>query len=235
MPKPEYFIQKELSKALLDEYLEEELKTAGYSSCEVVKTPLGTRITITALRPGLIIGRRGARIRELSKVIEEKFGYSNPIISVVEVQVPEFDPKIMAWQIARAIARGYRYRRVGFWVLRSIKEAGAIGAEIIISGKIRTQRSRYEKFREGTLLKSGEVTERLVKKAKTSVLMKQGIIGIKVAILPPSPEYEAFLEMERKEKERRRKSKKRIKEEVEEKEKEVKEAASEEVGEMEKE
>ena len=84
MPKPEYFIEKELRKALLDEYLAEELRMAGYSSCEVVKTPLGTRITITALRPGLIIGRRGTRIKELSKTIEEKFNYPNPIISVVD-------------------------------------------------------------------------------------------------------------------------------------------------------
>ena len=226
MPKPEYFIEKELRKALLDEYLAEELRMAGYSSCEVVKTPLGTRITITALRPGLIIGRRGTRIKELSKTIEEKFNYPNPIISVVEVQVPEFDPRIMAWQVARAIARGYRYRRVGFWVLRSIMEAGAIGAEIVISGKLRTQRSRYEKFSDGALLKSGEVAERLVKKAKTTVLMKQGIIGVKVAILPPSPEYEEFLEMEKREKERRKKSKKKLEE--------VEKIASEETGEVEK-
>ena len=226
MPKPEYFIEKELRKALLDEYLAEELRMAGYSSCEVVKTPLGTRITITALRPGLIIGRRGTRIKELSKTIEEKFNYPNPIISVVEVQVPEFDPRIMAWQVARAIARGYRYRRVGFWVLRSIMEAGAIGAEIVISGKLRTQRSRYEKFSDGVLLKSGEVAERLVKKAKTTVLMKQGIIGVKVAILPPSPEYEEFLEMEKREKERRKKSKKKLEE--------VEKIASEEAGEVEK-
>jgi len=226
MPKPEYFIEKELKKALLDEYLAEELRMAGYSSCEVVKTPLGTRITITALRPGLIIGRRGTRIKELSKTIEEKFNYPNPIISVVEVQVPEFDPRIMAWQVARAIARGYRYRRVGFWVLRSIMEAGAVGAEIIISGKLRTQRSRYEKFSDGVLLKSGEIAERLVKKAKTTVLMKQGIIGVKVAILPSSPEYEEFLEMERREKERRKKSKRKLEE--------VEKIASEKTGEVEK-
>ncbi|RLG60656.1 30S ribosomal protein S3 [Candidatus Geothermarchaeota archaeon] len=212
MPKPEFFIQKELKKALLDEYLGKELQSAGYSSCEVVKTPLGTRITISALRPGLIIGRRGSRIKELSKIIEEEFGYPNPIISVVEVQVPEFDPRIMAWQVARAIARGYRYRRVGFWVLRSIMEAGAIGAEIVISGKLRTQRSRYEKFREGILLKSGEIAERLVKKAKTTVLMKQGIIGIKVLIMPPSPEYEEYLEMERAIKEKKTKKKMEVEE-----------------------
>lgn len=228
MPKPEYFVEKELKKAILDEYFEEELKSAGYSSCDIVRTPLGTRITISALRPGLIIGRRGAKIKELSKVIEEKFGYNNPIISVVEVQIPEFDPKIMAWQVARAIARGYRYRRVGFWVLRSIMEAGAIGAEITISGKLRTQRSRYEKFRDGILLKSGEVAEKLVKKAKTSILLKQGIIGIKILILSPSPEYEEFIKMERREKERKKKSKKKI-------EKKVEEVGSEEAGKAEKE
>ena len=102
-----------------------------------------------------------------------------------------------------------------------------MGAEIVISGKLRTQRSRYEKFRDGILIKSGEPAERLVKTATYPLLVKQGIIGIKVSILPPGPEYEEFVEMERKERARRKKSK------GEKVEKEEEEGAEEEVGEAE--
>jgi small subunit ribosomal protein S3 len=119
---------------------------------------------------------------------------------VAEVEVPEFEPKIMAWQIKRLILRGYRYRRVAFWILRSIMEAGAAGAEIVISGKLRTVRSAYEKFTSGVILKSGELAERLVKKAKTSILTKYGIIGVKVSIMPTRLEdYLRSLEEEGKE------------------------------------
>jgi|Deesub1362B_J571_1020462.scaffolds.fasta_scaffold00004_197 small subunit ribosomal protein S3 len=185
--KIRYFIEKEKKKALLDQWLSETLKHAGYGGMDLVASPkgvIGTRITIRALRPGLIIGRRGSKIKELARVIEEKFGYPNPTISVAEVEVPEFEPRIMAWQIERLLLRGYRYRRVAFWVLRSIMEAGAAGAEIIISGKLRTVRSAYEKFTSGTILKSGELAERLVKKGKASVLTKYGIIGVKVSVMP---------------------------------------------------
>lgn len=187
--KIRYFIEKEKRKALLNEWLGKELKNSGYAGMDLLTSPkgvMGTRITIKALRPGLIIGRRGQRIKELAKEIEERFGYPSPTISVAEIEVPEFEPRIMAWQIERLILRGYRYRRVAFWILRSIMEAGAAGAEIVVSGKLRTVRSAYEKFTSGTILKSGELAERLVKKAKTAIFTRYGIIGVKVSIMPVS-------------------------------------------------
>ncbi|HDH06919.1 MAG TPA: 30S ribosomal protein S3 [Thermoproteales archaeon] len=201
--KVRYFIEKEKKKALLDEWLSQVLENAGYAGMDLMTSPkgvIGTRITIRALRPGLIIGRRGARIKELAKEIEGKFGYPNPTISVTEIEVPEFEPRVMAWQIKRLILRGYKYRRVAFWILRSIMEAGAAGAEIVISGKLRTVRSAYEKFTSGVILKSGELAERLVRKAKTAILTKYGIIGVKVSIMPISlEEYLKSLEGEKKE------------------------------------
>lgn len=185
--KIRYFIEKEKKKALLDQWLSKTLKRAGYGGMDLIASPkgvIGTRITIRALRPGLIIGRRGSKIKELAREIEERFGYPNPSISVAEVEVPEFEPKIMAWQVERLLLRGYRYRRVAFWVMRSIMEAGAAGAEIVISGKLRTVRSAYEKFTTGTILKSGELANRLVKRGKTAVLTKYGIIGVKVSVMP---------------------------------------------------
>jgi small subunit ribosomal protein S3 len=193
MPRPSHFLNKELNKILLDEYFADTFRSAGYGGLDLVQTPIGTRITISVLRPGLVIGRRGSKIKSVSEEVEERFKFNDPVISVVEVQVPEFEPRIMAWQIARSLARGYKYRRVGYWVLRSIREAGARGVEITISGKLRTVRSRFERFTDGILLKSGEVAQRFIKKGKTHVLLKQGIVGIQVAVAPPSPEYEQYI------------------------------------------
>jgi len=198
--KVKMFIGMERKKVLLDEWLEKELSNAGYAGMKVVSTPrgvLGTRIVIYALRPGLVIGRRGSKIKELAKKIEKNFQYENVNISVYEVEEPELNPKIMAWQIERQLVRGIRYRRVGFWALNVIRNAGAVGVEIVISGKLRTVRSAYEKFVSGTILKSGELSERLVESAKRPVLTKHGIIGVKVSIMKTSlREYLESLEKE---------------------------------------
>jgi small subunit ribosomal protein S3 len=64
-------------------------------------------------------------------------------------------------------------------------EAGALGVEIIISGKLRTDRARYEKFRTGYLPKSGEPPRRYMRTAELHVQTKPGMLGVKVSLLPP--------------------------------------------------
>ncbi|HIE37259.1 TPA: 30S ribosomal protein S3 [Candidatus Geothermarchaeota archaeon] len=182
-------ISSNKKKILLDEWLSNELVNAGYSRMAVSSTPkeaLGTKIIIYAARPSLVIGRRGSRVRELAKKIEELFGYQNVNITVLDIDVPELDPRIMAWQIERQLVRGVRYRRVGFWAINVIKNAGATAAEIIISGKLRTVRAAYQKFKYGDILKSGELADRLVDSAHRPVLTKFGIIGVKVSIMKTS-------------------------------------------------
>lgn len=194
-------ISSNRKKIMLDEWLAKELVNAGYSSVKVSSTPkeaLGTKIVIYAARPSLVIGRRGSRVRELVKKIEELFGYKNVNITVLDVDVPELDPRVMAWQIERQLVRGVRYRRVGFWAINVIKNAGAAAAEIVISGKLRTVRAAYQKFKFGDILKSGELAERLVDTAQRPVLTKYGIIGVKVSIMKTSlNEYLASIAEER--------------------------------------
>jgi len=187
--KVRHFISKNRGSLLVKEWLKERLNIAGFSDMQMVTSPtggLGTKIIIKVLRPGLVIGRRGARIKRLSEDIEREFGLENVKVHVYEVEEPELDPEIMAWQIERQLLRGIRYRRVAFWAMRVIRDAGAAGVEIVISGKLRTIRSAYEKFTSGVVLKSGEYAERLVRIAKRPVLTKMGIIGVKVSIMPVS-------------------------------------------------
>jgi small subunit ribosomal protein S3 len=68
-------------------------------------------------------------------------------------------------------------------------EAGALGAEIIISGKLRTERARYEKFKAGYLPKCGDPAMKYMRKAEVHVQLKPGIYGIKVRIMPPDAKF----------------------------------------------
>ena len=184
-----YFVNESLRKQEIDEFLARELKRAGYSKCEIAKTPLGTSVVIYAARPGIVIGRRGQSIRDLTRILEEKFNLENPQISVAPVDVPELDPKVIAGQVTAALERGIHFRRAAYWALRRIMEAGALGAEIIISGKLTTERARYEKYREGYLPKVGDPVMKQLKTAVAYIQLKPGIFGVKVSILPPEAKF----------------------------------------------
>ena len=182
----QFFITQGLRYMELNDYLKSRLVRAGYVDVQVFRTPIGTRVVIYAERPALVIGRRGVTIRELAQILQTKFGFENPQIDVIEIQNPELNPKIMAYRIARALARGVKFRRAAFIALHNIMEAGARGAEIIISGKLTSERHRFEKFRDGVVIKSGKPGEELVNEATVQVLLKPGIYGIKVKIMPPT-------------------------------------------------
>jgi len=188
-----------MKKTGVDEFLWREFERAGYGGVDITRTPLGTNIVIYAMRPGIIIGRGGTTIKNLAKILEEKFDLPNPQISVAEIEVPELNARVMASRIASALRRGVHFRRAGFWALSRIMEAGAMGAEIVISGKLRTERARSEKFRDGYLPKSGEPAIKYVRTAVTHVQLKPGIFGVKVSIMPPNvklPDQIEFFEEE---------------------------------------
>jgi small subunit ribosomal protein S3 len=184
-----HFITESIKKTEIDEYLQKKLDRAGYGGVTISKTPLGTHIVIYAMRPGLVIGRGGETIRELASFLEEKFKVSNPQISVSEIEVPELNAYVVASRVASALQRGVHFRRAGFWSLNQVMEAGALGAEIIISGKLRTERARFEKFRAGYLVKCGEPSLKYMQRAEVHVQLKPGVFGVRVRIMPPDAQF----------------------------------------------
>ena len=184
-----HFILESIKKNEIDEFLQKELIRAGYGGVNMSKTPLGTHIVIYAMRPGLVIGRGGQTIRDLAKILEEKFQVPNPQISVSEMEFPELNAYVVASRIASALQRGIHFRRSGYWALNRVMEAGALGVEITISGKLRTDRSRYEKFKAGYLPKCGYPALKYTRKAEVHVQLKPGTLGVKVKIMPPDAEF----------------------------------------------
>ncbi len=180
-----YFLDQGKRYMEIHEFLANRLARAGYVDVQIFRTPIGTRLVIYAERPAMVIGTRGRTIKELTATLQKKFGIENPQIDVMEIPNPELNAKIMAYHIARALRRGVKFRRAAFIALRRIMEAGALGAEIVISGKLTSERARFEKFTAGTILKSGKPREVLVDEATVQVLLKPGMYGIKVKIMKP--------------------------------------------------
>ena len=105
--------------------------------------------------------------------------------SVSEIEVPEFNAHVIANRVASALERGVHFRRAGFWALNQVMEAGALGCEIVISGKLTTERARFEKFRAGHYPIVGEPALVAMKTAEAHVQLKPGMIGVRVKIMPP--------------------------------------------------
>jgi len=180
-----YFIEQGIKKVAVDEYLASKFWRAGYAGVDIIKTPLGTRVIIYALRPGLIIGRKGQTLKTIQTILEKVFGIENPQITVVEVENPDINARVVAANIALALERGIHFRRAAFIALRRVLAAGALGCEIVISGKLVAERSRYEKLKAGKVYKSGDQSLRLVDRAVAHVLLKPGMYGVEVLITRP--------------------------------------------------
>ncbi|GFN40021.1 MAG: 30S ribosomal protein S3, partial [Marine Group I thaumarchaeote] len=178
---------------LLKDYLREKIKDAGFSDVEIQKTPTGTKISLHVTRPGIVIGRKGSGIRELTEKLEKDFGLKTPQISVLEIQKPEFSPAVMANRLAGHIRRGTAFRRATMYVLQQIMEGGAMGVEITVSGKLRGDRSAFEKHKHGVLPRAGHHADVVVLVDTAYVGTPMGLIGIKVRIAQKDklvPEFE---------------------------------------------
>lgn len=182
-------IKDSIERVKVDELLYDEYEQAGYGGITLTKTPLGTQINLFAMRPGRVIGKRGKAIKEASERLEKELGLPNPQITVVEVELPEMNPLIMASRVANALERGVHFRRAIFWSLRRIMDSGALGCEIILKGPLRSARARFERVVEGFVPKAGEPALRYVKKATIHVKMKRGILGVTVHIVPPDAKF----------------------------------------------
>jgi small subunit ribosomal protein S3 len=172
---------------MIEEYLASMFPRAEFAGVELIKSPLGVRVIIYADRPSLIIGRKGETIRKLQTIFEKHFKLENPQITVSSIENPELNARVVASRIAQALEKGYHYRRAMFIALRRIMAAGAVGAEIVVSGKLISERARFEKLRAGKVYKTGDHVNYIVDRATYTALLIPGIYGIEVIIVKPVP------------------------------------------------
>jgi small subunit ribosomal protein S3 len=182
------FIEDGMQWTRIDEFFGDELARAGYGGMEVAKSPMGTQIVLKAEKPGMVIGKGGKNIRKITSELEERFGMDDPQIDVQEVDEPDLNAQIVADRLANALERGWYFRKAGHTTIDRIMDAGALGAEIVLSGKVTGARSRVEKFNRGYIKHNGEPAETIVDEGQGVAVMKLGTIGVTVRIIPPDAE-----------------------------------------------
>ncbi|MCC4767902.1 30S ribosomal protein S3 [Methanosarcina sp. DH1] len=179
------FVNDGFVKASMDEYFAEQLNRAGYGGMELNRTPMGTQIVIYSEKPGMVIGKAGKVIRKLTRDVATKYNLENPQIDAQEVKKPELNAQMMASRLAASIERGWYFRKAGHNTLRAVMNAGALGCEVVISGKLTGARSRVEKFIDGYVKHSGHPVEEVVDEGFAVAVKKLGTLGCKVRIIQP--------------------------------------------------
>lgn len=171
------------------EYVKKRLGKGKVSRIKIEYTPVGEKIIISTHKPGLVIGRKGEKIDELTRVLKKRFKLENPKIEIEEIRNPSLDAQIIADDIALSLERfgPLRFKVIAYRMLQRIIEAGALGAEIRLNGKLPGVRARPWRFAQGYLKKTGDPAK-VVDRARARAETKPGTVGVKVAILSPEAE-----------------------------------------------
>ncbi len=198
MIEREFIVQK-TKEYYIKQYIEQKLKGVGISQIKLKKIPLGEKIILYTSRPSLLVGSRGANIKDLTKVLKKEFKLENPQLEINEVKDVFLDAKIVAERIASSLERfgSARFKSIGHKIMENVLNSGALGVEVSMSGKIPGARAKSWRFYQGYLKKCGDIALVGVRKAKTTAVLKTGVIGIQVAIMPPDlvlPDYVGILD-----------------------------------------
>ncbi|MBI2541117.1 30S ribosomal protein S3 [Candidatus Woesearchaeota archaeon] len=181
------FVAQKIKEFQIQEYITQSLKNVGHSHTKMVKTPLGEKIIISTSRPGLIVGKKGQNIKQLTKTLKRRFELENPQVEISEVENPNLDALIVAEKIVDALEKfgSEKFKSISHKVMGDVMKAGALGIEIIISGKVPSARAKSWRFYTGYLKKCGDIAIMGVKKSNAQAQLKTGIVGVKVSIMPP--------------------------------------------------
>jgi len=180
-------VAQKMKEFQIQEFISQSLHNTGQSHTKVQRTPMGEKIVVYTSRPGLIVGKSGQNIKKLTMTIRKKFELENPQIEISEVEKVNLDAQIVAERIAQSLERfgSARFKGVAHQVMQDVLGAGALGVEVVISGKVPSARAKSWRFNQGYLKKCGDIAVTKVLKAYATAKLKSGVIGIKVRIMPP--------------------------------------------------
>jgi small subunit ribosomal protein S3 len=180
------FVALKKEEYAIKEFVKRFLGKGKVSKVEIEYTPVGEKVIMRTSKPGLIIGRGGEKINNLTTVLKKRFKFENPHIEIQEISNPNLDAQAVADEIAMNIeTRGsLKFKIVAYRLLKQIVDAGALGVELRLSGKLPSARARTWRFTKGYLKKVGD-SSKVVDQAIAVAQTKMGTIGIQVSILHP--------------------------------------------------
>lgn len=184
------FVADGVFQAELNEFLTRCLGMEGYAGIEVRATSMSTEIRVKATKTKEILEKSARKVRELKSLIEKRYNF-NDVDNKVELAIKPlpYDKNLCA----AAQAENLKYKLLGGTPVRLaannilasvMKRGGAKGCEIIISGKVRGQRAKSQKYKQGYIVSTGQPKLEFVDESVRHVELRQGVLGVKVKIMP---------------------------------------------------
>lgn len=172
----------------LREFLENRLENAGVVKIDIERSINKVNIVLSVSRPGVVIGRGGATLKQLQEDIAKivKAGKDNSqkiniAFDVVQVEQPDLEAKLVAQRISDQLKNRYPHRRAVTQALEKVIQAGAKGVKIQLSGRIAgAEIGRREKYSRGTVPLTTIRSD--ISYAQVPSLTKSGYVGVKVWI-----------------------------------------------------
>jgi small subunit ribosomal protein S3e len=187
LSKPRKFVADGVFFSEINQILSKELEEDGFSEIELRKKPSKVEIIVRGTKTQSIIGQKGKRIRELTRLLEKRFFFGNHKIELFVEKVVNrgLCANSQADSLRFKLLKGLAVRRACYSIIRSTMESGAKGCMVTVSGKLRAQRAKTMKFLEGYMIRSGNPVDSYVQKCTRHCFLQQGVIGVKVAIMLP--------------------------------------------------
>eukprot|EP01043_Picozoa_sp_COSAG02_P011110 COSAG02_NODE_404_length_23022_cov_305.366008_9_plen_252_part_00 len=154
-------------------------------SVEVRDTPMRMEVVIRATQTANVLGEKGRRIRELTSAVQKRFSLADGSIELFAERVANrgLCAQAQCESIRFKLEGGLAVRRACNGVVRFVMEAGAKGCEVVVGGKMSGARAKVMKFNSGYLKVSGHSKKDYIQTAVRHVMLRSGVIGIKVRIM----------------------------------------------------
>lgn len=187
------FVSEKIKHYKIKELIDSKIrKFAGVGDVIIEKTPMGEKITIYAVRPGLIIGSGGETVKELTSLLRSNFKLENPQIEIREIERPADYAAVIAKKLASDLERfgASKFKMLGYKAVTEVMRSGAMGVEIWIRGRgVPGARAHSWRFYEGYMKKCGDVVLQWVDKAQAKANLRTGTVGVEVRIMPGDAKF----------------------------------------------
>jgi len=180
-----YANKKEYGRLLLQDkrirdHIRKDFGSAGIPRIEIERSGETVSVIIYSARPGVLVGRKGVRVEQLKKDLQE-ITRSTCHLTLHEVKRPELEAKLVAEVIAEALEKRMNFRRAIKRAIQTTMQSGAKGVKVEVSGRLGgSEMARTAKEREGRVPLS--TLQAHVDYGTALGTTTYGIIGVKVWI-----------------------------------------------------
>jgi len=151
-----WYAEKDFAKLLVEDhnlrkYVKKKLYASGVSKVKIQRTTDRARVTIYTAKPGIIIGKNGQAIQELSDELQ-KLSSMRVMVNIEEIKRPELDAQLVAEDIAKQLENRVTFRRATRQAMTRTMKMGAKGIKTAVSGRLGgADIARTEHYHDGTI------------------------------------------------------------------------------------